>query len=263
MRFEQVRNATVIIDYAGKRFLVDPWLADKDSNGTFADLGMQRETVAAEHNTIAMPINDLPKPINEVLKGVDYYIITHIHPDHIDMLPDGRVGENLGHNVPTFVQSTEDAEVMKKSGFTDVRIMSENTVIGDIKLIKTPALHGTKIPCGPASGFILEHKNEKSIYIAGDTIWYAEVEKTLQKYQPDVIVLNACAATFNSFGRLIMNDDDVVNVYKTSPKAAIIASHMDNVAHATLSRITLKQKLQEYGISEHILIPEDGESYNL
>ncbi|MBR1756903.1 MAG: hypothetical protein IJ738_05015 [Alphaproteobacteria bacterium] len=33
--------------------------------------------------------------------------------------------------------------------------------------IKTPALHGTKVPCGKASGFILQHKNEKSVYVAG------------------------------------------------------------------------------------------------
>ena len=35
MQFEQIRNATIVLEYAGKKFLVDPWLAPKGSNETF------------------------------------------------------------------------------------------------------------------------------------------------------------------------------------------------------------------------------------
>ena len=260
MQIEQIRNATIIMDYAGKKFLVDPWLAPQGSNGTFKELGMQSEAICAEHNELAMPICALSKSVAEILNGVDYYIITHIHPDHIDMYPDGTVGKVLNHNTPVFVQNKEDGEVLKKSGFTDVQVMTENTQIGEITLIKTPALHGTKVPCGKASGFILQHKNEKSVYV-GDTIFYDEVQKILQQYQPEVIILNACAATFNTFGRLIMDDSDVANVHKVCPNAKIIASHMDNVAHATLTRKTLGEKLQQRNIADKILIPSDGEVY--
>ena len=31
MKFTQIRSATVIVDFGGKRFLIDPMLADKDS----------------------------------------------------------------------------------------------------------------------------------------------------------------------------------------------------------------------------------------
>ena len=261
MQFEQIRNATIVLEYADKKFLVDPWLAPQESNGTFKELGMEKEVICAAHNELAMPICSLPKSVAEILNGVDYYIITHIHPDHIDMYPDGTVGKDLNHNTPIFVQNKDDAEVLKKSGFTDVQVMTENTQIGEITLIKTPALHGTKVPCGEASGFILNHKDEKSVYVAGDTIGYDDVENTLKISNPDVIVLNTCAATFKTFGRLIMDDNDIVNVYKTCPKATIIASHMDNVAHATLTRKTLKEKLLQYGIANKILTPEDGEAY--
>jgi L-ascorbate metabolism protein UlaG (beta-lactamase superfamily) len=261
MKFEQIRNATIILDYAGKKFLVDPWLAPQGSNGTFKELGMEKEVICPEHNELAMPICSLPKSVAEILNGVDYYIITHIHPDHIDMYPDGTVGKDLNHNTPVFVQNKDDAEVLKKSGFTDVQVMTENTQIGEITLIKTPALHGTKVPCGKASGFILQHKNEKSVHVAGDTIFYDEVQKALRQYRPEVIILNACAATFNTFGRLIMDDSDVEKVYELCPNAKIIASHMDNVAHATLTRKTLGEKLQQRNIADKILIPSDGEIY--
>ena len=58
-----------------------------------------------------------------------------------------------------------------------------------------------------------------------------------------------------------MDDNDVYEVYKTCPNATIIASHMDTVSHATLTRETLRQKLVEKNIADKILIPADGEIY--
>ena len=262
MKFEQIRNATIILEYDNKKFLIDPWLAPKGTMGTFKDSGMTKETIDPKHNEIAMPICDLPKSINEILNNIDYYILTHIHPDHIDIMPDGTVGKYLNHNTPIFTQSKNDSDILKKSSFSNVYIMNENTIIDNsIQLIKTPGLHGTKIPICSSSGFILKSSIEKTVYVAGDTIYFEGVEKTLKKYNPDVIILNTCGATFNTFGRLIMDDKDIFNVYKICPNSIIIASHMDNVAHATLNRMTLKEKLTTYGIANKILIPNDGESY--
>ena len=42
MKFEQIRNATIVLEYADKKFLVDPWLAPQGSNGTFKELGMEK-----------------------------------------------------------------------------------------------------------------------------------------------------------------------------------------------------------------------------
>ena len=134
MKFEQIRNATIVLEYADKKFLVDPWLAPQGSNGTFKELGMQSEAICAEHNELAMPICSLPKSVAEILNGVDYYIITHIHPDHIDMYPDGTVGKDLNHNTPVFVQNKDDAEVLKKSGFTDVQVKIRKSV--KLRLLK-------------------------------------------------------------------------------------------------------------------------------
>ena len=58
-----------------------------------------------------------------------------------------------------------------------------------------------------------------------------------------------------------MDDSDVEKVYELCPNAKIIASHMDNVAHATLNRQTLSEKLHQRNIADKILIPSDGEIY--
>ena len=45
--------------------------------------------------------------------------------------------------------------------------------------------------------------------------------------------------------------------------ATIIASHMDTVAHASLTRKTLKVALERRGLAKRVLMPDDGEEYSL
>ena len=258
MKIQQIRSATVRIEYAGKTFLTDPWLIAKGAMGTFEGKGFRY--CKPEQGKIAMPMCDLPMAVADVLKGVDCYLLTHVHPDHIDMEKDGTVGKFLDKKVPVFVQSPEDAMTMLNSGFEDVTALYENSAFQGIDLIKTPGRHGTKIPCGPSCGIVLRAPCEKTLYIAGDTIWYDAVAKSIRKFHPDVIILNACAAEFIDQGRLIMDDADVENVYHAAPKANIMVSHMDNVAHASLTRQSMRQRLTERGIFNKVWMPEDGES---
>lgn len=259
MRIEQIRNATIKIHYAGKTFLVDPWLAPKGSMGCFADLSTFR-VCHKEQARIPMPMCALPFPTEKVLEDVDAYIVTHVHPDHIDMNLDGTIKDYLKRDVATFVQSDEDAIVLQKSGFGDVRTLGANSSFGDIQLMKTPGLHGTLKPCGPSCGVVFRHPEEKTLYVAGDTIWYSEVERSLASFRPDVVVLNACAAELEDYGRLIMDDHDVAMVHKAAPCARVIVSHMDTVAHASITRATMRERLQKLGIWDAILMPADGES---
>ena len=152
---------------------------------------------------------------------------------------------------------------MKKSGFADVRTFTDEGVsFRSVTLKRTFAKHGTKEPCGPASGVFLTSPSEaKSLWILGDTIWCDEVAKTMAALKPDVVVLNACAAQLKTYGRLIMDDADVESVCRAAPNATIIASHMDTVAHASLTRKTLKAALERRGLASRVLMPEDGEAY--
>lgn len=61
-------------------------------------------------------------------------------------------------------------------------------------------------------GVLFEAKDEKTFYLAGDTIWYEAVAATIEKFRPGVIALNACAAETLEHGRLIMGDENVWNV---------------------------------------------------
>ena len=261
MQIKQIRNATLKVTYAGKTFLIDPWLIGKDKFGSFADVpGFPFHTPDPVKEQIAMPIFDLPEPVEKILDGVDYYLVTHIHPDHIDLdFTSGKVGFPLDKNVTTFAQDETDAAAMKNSGFVDVKILSENSLTVDgITLTKTPARHGIIKPMCDACGVIFQAENEKTLYIVGDTVWFEGVEKTLKKFNPDVVVMNCCAAELVDNGRLIMNDEDIETVSKTVPTAKLVITHMDNVSHASITRHSMCGLLAKRGVKNYFM-PEDGE----
>lgn len=253
MKFQQLRNATLIIEYAGKKFLIDPMLAEK---GAFPGFD------GTINSHIANPLVNLPVPMDEIL-DVDAVIVTHIHPDHWDdaaikLVPKGML---------IFAQNENDAAEIQGQGFKNIRVMGENTVFDDITLIKTPGRHGGEKTIaewadllGHVSGVVFKHPDEKTLYIAGDTVWYEGVEENLKKYEPDVVVLNSGDAQVLGYEPIIMDKKDVYEVYKAASKATIIASHMESVNHAMLSRKELREFLSEKGMTQRVLVPEDGES---
>jgi L-ascorbate metabolism protein UlaG (beta-lactamase superfamily) len=253
MKFQQLRNATILIEYAGTKFLVDPMLAEKGAFPGFE---------GTPNSHIANPLVHLPIPMDEIL-DVDAVIVTHIHPDHWDEAAIKLVPKDM----LIFAQNENDAAQIKEQGFKNVRALEEKTVFEDITLIKTPGRHGGEKTIekyaellGLVSGVIFKHPNEKTVYIAGDTVWYEGVEENLKKYEPDVVILNSGDAQVLGYEPIIMDKKDVYEVYKAAPKATIIASHMESVNHAMLSRKELREFLSEKGMTQRVLVPEDGET---
>ena len=96
MKITQIRNATNRLVYAGKTFLIDPWLSPSHMF-TFADVpGHPYHIPDQVKEHLPMPFYDLPMSTEEILKDVDCVIVTHLHPDHIDIsFADGTVGAPL------------------------------------------------------------------------------------------------------------------------------------------------------------------------
>jgi L-ascorbate metabolism protein UlaG (beta-lactamase superfamily) len=261
MKLTQIRNATNRVEYGGMTFLIDPWLEAQGSVSfvkDFSALGLHIPDPVKEQ--ILMPIYGLPMEKEEILEGVDCYIITHLHPDHIDWAADGTVGGMLKKDIPTFCQNEEDAKVLRDSGFRNVTLLTAKGItVGKVILFKTPCRHGVIEPCGDAMGVIFSAPGEKTLYLAGDTILYEGVRTVLQTYHPEVIMLNSCAAETIENGRLIMNDEDIAAVSALEPGATLYLTHLDNVSHASLTRYTLRARLAKRNVT-HFVMPLDGES---
>ena len=149
-----------------------------------------------------MPIHDLPMSVEEILDETSFSVLTHVHPDHIDIAADGTLGKYLDKELPIIAPTEEIALKLRADGFKDICLMSDEFFRygrSPIELMPTPARHGTLKPCG------------------------------------------------------------VARVHETLPEAELVITHMDNVAHASIDREQMRERLAKRGI-EHYYMPEDGET---
>lgn len=250
-----VRNATVVFNYAGKKILIDPMLAEKGAYPGFE---------GTANSQLRNPLVELPfQP--EKLMDYDALIVTHLHPDHWDEA----AIKTLSKDKPLFSQNQQDAQIIKSAGYTDVRVMSDDNDFEGVKFKKTYCQHGPDEAyaneqmaaiLGEASGLFFNQPGEKSVYFVGDTIWINEIENNLQTLQPDIVVVNTGFAQVNGFGAIIFGKEDVLKINTILPNAKIVAIHMEAVNHCVLSRAELKQFAIENNIIENVIIPQDGET---
>lgn len=257
MNIHQIRNATIVVEYAGKKFLIDPMFAEKGTLPAFgSDVGLPPAPRQDQKN----PLVSLPTSIDNIMSNVNAVIVTHLHLDHWDEA----AIEALPKDIKVFSQNDEDATEIKNAGFQNVEILKEDTVFEGIQLIKTKAEHGRGEilqHAGHTCGVIFKNADEKTLYVAGDTVWYDAVQEVIKTHKPEIIVLNAGDNQFLVGGSLIMGKDDVYDVVKAAPNSKIIAVHMEAVNHWGLSREELKSFINDKGIS-NVLVPDDGESYS-
>ncbi|WP_436858894.1 MBL fold metallo-hydrolase [Citrobacter tructae] len=254
MNITHIRNATQLITFGGQTFLVDPILAPKGTYPGFPG------TARAE---IRNPTVDLPCDIETLLEA-DALIVTHLHLDHWDEFASRAVPKDK----PIYVQNARDAQILREQGFTALTVLTENTTLGEITLRKTHGQHGSDrlyaIPAmaermGEACGVILEHPQEKTLFLVGDTIWRDEVEANMRHYQPGVVVLNAGFAHVIGFGPIVMGAEDVLKTHFTLPEAKIVAIHMEAINHCLLTRAALRNYARDNQIAEYLQVPEDGD----
>ncbi|WP_434680521.1 MBL fold metallo-hydrolase [Pseudomonas sp. R1-18] len=254
---QQVRNATVKISYGDTTFLVDPMLAEKGAYPGF-------ENTYRSH--LRNPLVDLTESPAEVISGVDAVIVTHTHLDHWD----DAAQKALPKDIPLFTQHEEDAQLIRSQGFNNVRVLTDEAQFGGVTITKTGGQHGTDEmyavpalakPLGEAMGVVFQAPGYKTLYLAGDTIWRTEVDQTIEKYRPEVIVLNAGKAKMQGFeGSIIMGEEDVLRASQAAKNARIVAVHMDAINHMSLSREELRSYIKQQGIESRVNIPEDGAS---
>ena len=253
--YQHIRNATAKIEMAGSTFLVDPYLAPKGSYAGFEG------TINSQKRN---PLIDMKEPVEKVLEGVDAVIVTHTHDDHWDEYAQ----KVLPKTLPIFVQNAGDAQIIRSQGFKDVRVVGKNTEFNKVKLSKTGGQHGTDqmyaIPqlaelAGEAMGVVMQADGEKTLYIVGDTIWNEEVEFALNRYKPEIIVMNTGYAQVegNPDG-IIMGKADVAKARQAAPKADIITVHMDAVNHASVTSDEMRKFVKEHKLSR-VAVPKEGE----
>ena len=257
VQIQQIRNATLKLQYAGRTFLVDPMLGARGAYPGFKGTYNQH---------LRNPLVELPMPAAEVMRGVDAVVITHTHLDHWD----GGEHAFVPRDLPIFVQHQADAEQVRGQGYRDVRVIEGSAEFEGVRLTRTGGQHGTDAMfavepvaglLGQAMGVVFQAPGAATVYVVGDTTWHGEVEQVLAAFEPDVVVLNTGDARVLGFpGSIIMGRDDVLRAARAAPGAAIVATHMDAINHMTLSREVLRDYVQQNGLKDGVRVPADGET---
>src|SRR5918993_1653451 len=199
----QIRNATLVIDYGGKKFLIDPMLSKKGTYPPFPNSLRQDQK---------NPLVELPIAVEEVIEGIDAVFLSHLHLDHYD----DAAKKILPKGVKIFVQDEADKKKVESEGFTDVEVLTEKTSFQGVQLFRTRPQHGRGEivkRSGHVCRVVFKHSNEKTLYIAADTVWFDGVKEAIDLHKPEIIVVNGGDNQFLNSGSLIMGKDDIYEVH--------------------------------------------------
>jgi L-ascorbate metabolism protein UlaG (beta-lactamase superfamily) len=245
MKLQLIRNATMRIEYAGQRFVTDPYLAAKHSRPSYTGKSSN-------------PLVELPIPAQEVIDGAEMALISHLHSDHFDPAAQ----ELLPKDLEIICQAGDEGR-LQGMGFRQVRPVQERIEWRRITIQRIPGQHGSGEvlkEMGEASGFILQAATEPSVYWVGDTILSDKVKEAIQTWRPEVIVTHSCGAVWGQGTLILMDAIQTVAVCQAAPWARVVAVHMEALDHATVTRDELSSYATEQGIdSGKLLIPLDGE----
>lgn len=250
MRLCLVRHATLLVEYNRHLLIVDPMLDDAEA----------RPPIQNSPNPRNNPLVALPIPAKEAVQGVEAVLVTHTHSDHWD----GTSERLLAKHLPLFGQP-EDEPKFRAQSFSNVRPIRQAEGWNGIEIARTGGQHGKgemAKAMAPVSGFVLRAAGEPTLYLAGDTIWCAEVEEALHEFRPAMVVVNTGAAQFLQGDPITMTADDVIATSQAAAGAQVVAVHMETINHCLLTRSDLAFQLEAARMSARVAIPGDGEWVN-
>ena len=249
MQIRLIRNATMRLTYFGREFLLDPFLAPSKTLESFAGISPN-------------PIVGLPCPAGEVLAGAEVVVLSHLHIDHFDPLAQ----ESLAKDIPIFCQP-DDEDRIAAMGFRDITPIIDSATWQGITINRCPGRHGSGAlaeQMGRVSGFVFGAVGEPTLYWAGDTVWYDEVQSTIEHFRPDVIITHSSGAKFGDSDPIVMDAEQTIAVCREAPEATVIAVHMESLDHGTVTRTDLRMVADHAFIQpDQLRIPADGDRITL
>lgn len=245
MQIRLIRSATLTVELAGIRLLIDPWLAGKGEGRSYSGRGPS-------------PLVDLPVPISELLQGIDAVLISHLHSDHFDETAQ----QVLPKSTPILCHARDRVSI-QRMGFNDVRAIGDGLTLGAVNIRTTEGRHGPPEvldDMGEVSGFLISAAGEPTLYWAGDTILCPEVEAVLADERPQVVVVHGCGALWNGKGPLVMDLAMLARTLELADSVHVVVTHLDAVDHATVSRSDILAAAPTWPGQERLHVPIDGET---
>ena len=198
VRFVWLGHSTVYLEIDGTRVLVDPVWAEVVSPLKF--LGPGRS------HPMPVPLNDLPR--------IDAVVISHDHPDHLDMNVVRRLApQGVVFAVPLGVGAHLEAWDVPAEQIIELDWW-EGGVVGSLALIATPARHFSGRWISDlnrtlwASWTLIGPRSR--VFYSGDTGWQDEFEKIGGEYGPFDMTIIKCGAYDEAWPDIHLNPVEAV-----------------------------------------------------
>lgn len=252
MRIRLLRHAAVVLEYGGKRLLLDPMLGPA---GVADPIPTKRPGRGKRNPLVDLPIS--PAALTALLASLDGLLVTHLHLDHFDDLE----GKVVSRALPVIGQPADEAR-LHALGFGEVHPVEDTLTWEGLRFTRFVARHGGPFVnwklMGKGASYLVEAPGEPSLWVSGDTVWSAPVRRALA-LQPAVILAN-CGAAQLPFGRAItMDAGDLDRICRRAPQARVVAVHMEALNHCLLTRAGLRRAIAGKPYEGRVTIPEDGE----
>jgi L-ascorbate metabolism protein UlaG (beta-lactamase superfamily) len=221
-----VGGPTVILGYAGRRFITDPTF---DAPQTYVEEG---STTLVKTAGPAIERGDVGH--------VDAILLSHhSHKDNLDY--EGL--ELIATGIPTL--STREAASDLWGGSVVGLDSWESYDLDGITVTAVPALHGPpgiERVVGEVTGFVLEAADEPTVYVSGDNASLPLVEQIADRFPHiSIAVLFAGAARVPRIdGALTLTSDDAVRAAHILSATTVVGVHTDDWAHFTEPRAQLE-----------------------
>lgn len=254
MKITQIRNATLLIEAAGHRVLVDPMLAAQGALPSLKYLVGQRRR---------NPIVDLPADADALLASATHALITHCQKGHFDHLD--RAGKRWlrARQLPVLCMPV-DAPYLAGRGLAAQALAADGpTEVLGARITPVACLHGRGWVgrlMAHGHGYVIEWPGEPALYLAGDTVLTHDVLETVERLGPDAVcVLPAGGAAMDLGSELIMDADQALRAVAAG-RGRFVLNHLEALDHCPTRRDDLQAEAGRRGLADRVWIPEDGET---
>jgi L-ascorbate metabolism protein UlaG (beta-lactamase superfamily) len=254
MKLTHLRNATLMIEAAGQRVLVDPMLAPRGALPSLKYLVGQRRR---------NPLVPLPDGTPELLGSATHALITHCQKGHFDHLD--RAGKRwLRERQLPVLCMPDDADYLRERGLAvqPLQAQGASEALG-ARITPVPCLHGRGWVgrwMAHGYGYILEWPGEPVLYIAGDTVLSEQVLATVRGLGADAVsVLPAGGAAMDLGGELIMDAEQALCAVSAGG-GRFVLNHLEALDHCPTPRAALRAEARRRGLEDRVWVPEDGET---
>jgi L-ascorbate metabolism protein UlaG (beta-lactamase superfamily) len=249
MNIQYIRHATLILNIAGRKILVDPMLSEVS----------ELPPVPLTTNRLKNPLIPLPHGSLDLMRDIDAVLLTHYHFDHFDKAAE----KFIPKDVLIFCQPGDDKK-LKKMGYTNARVIDGTLEWGPLNLKRFPANHARgyllKVILGKTSSYYLQ-SGADAIFLTGDALFDNLLLKSLGETKPAFIIANAGSAKFFWDKPVTLAADDMKEMLMMLPGSRIAAVHMDAINHCMLTKDALRKYAAVENISGKMLIPAEGEFF--